>query len=124
VLTRIGVTCSLCHSTVDNSFAPGIDKRLDGWPSRDLNPGAILALSPAFDAATRALLNAWGAGKYDPRFNIDGLSKPVVIPAAYGLQGAHRSPSPATARTSRTGTATSPSPRWAAWAPSPSRASA
>jgi len=90
VLTRVGVTCALCHSTVDNSFAPGIGKRLDGWPNRDLNPGAILALSPAFDAATKALLNAWGAGKYDPRFNIDGLSKPVVIPPAYGLEGVHR----------------------------------
>ena len=90
VLTRVGITCALCHSTVDNSFAPGIGKRLDGWPNRDLNPGAILALSPAFDTATKALLNAWGAGKYDPRFNIDGLSKPVVIPPAYGLEGVHR----------------------------------
>jgi len=89
-LTRVGVTCALCHSTVDNSFAPGIGKRLDGWPNRDLNPGAILALSPAFDAATKALLNAWGAGKYDPRFSIDGQSKPVVIPPAYGLEGVHR----------------------------------
>jgi mono/diheme cytochrome c family protein len=87
VLTRVGVTCALCHSTVDDSFAPGIGKRLDGWPNRDLDPGAILALSPAFDAATKAQLNAWGPGKFDPRHNIDGLSKPAVIPPAYGLAG-------------------------------------
>ena len=46
-LVRLGVTCALCHSTVDNSFAPGIGHRLDGWPNRDLNVGAIVALSPA-----------------------------------------------------------------------------
>jgi mono/diheme cytochrome c family protein len=85
-LTHVGVTCALCHSTVDNSFAPGMGKRLDGWPNRDLNPGAIIALSPALPAATKAIYNSWGKGKYDPRFNIDGKSKPVVIPPAYGLQ--------------------------------------
>jgi mono/diheme cytochrome c family protein/cytochrome c5 len=89
VLTHVGITCALCHSTVDNSFAPGIGKRLDGWPNRDLNPGVIIALSPAVDAATKAALNAWGAGKFDPRHNIDGLSKPVVIPPAFGLNGIH-----------------------------------
>jgi mono/diheme cytochrome c family protein len=89
-LTRVGITCALCHSSVDNSFAPGIGKRLDGWANRDLNPGAIIALSPALDAATKAILNAWGKGKFDPRFNIDGLSKPVVIPPAYGLAGLNR----------------------------------
>ncbi len=89
VLTHVGITCALCHSTVDNSFAPGIGKRLDGWPNRDLNPGAIIALSPAVDAATKTALNAWGAGKFDPRHNIDGLSKPVVIPPAFGLNGVH-----------------------------------
>ncbi|MDM0001874.1 c-type cytochrome [Variovorax sp. J22P240] len=88
-LTRVGVTCALCHSTVDNSFAPGIGKRLDGWANRDLNPGAIIALSPALDAARKAIYLSWGKGKYDPRFNIDGLSKPVVIPPAYGLEGIH-----------------------------------
>jgi mono/diheme cytochrome c family protein len=88
-LTRVGVTCALCHSTVDNSFAPGIGKRLDGWPNRDLDPGAIIALSPAIDAATKATLATWGPGKYDPRFNIDGQSKPAVIPPAYGLAGIH-----------------------------------
>lgn len=89
-LTRVGITCALCHSTVDNSFAPGIGKRLDGWPNRDLNPGAIIALSPALDAATKAVYNSWGKGKYDPRFNIDGKNKPAVIPPAYGLQDIHK----------------------------------
>lgn len=89
-LVRVGITCALCHSTVDNSFAKGIGKRLDGWPNRDLNPGAIIALSPAVDAVTKAALNSWGPGKFDPRHNIDGLSKPVVIPPAYGLAGIHR----------------------------------
>ena len=89
-LTRVGVTCALCHSTVDDSFAPGIGKRLDGWPNRDLDPGAIIALSPALPAATKAVYGSWGKGKYDPRFNIDGKSGPQVIPPAYGLQGLHR----------------------------------
>lgn len=87
MLTRVGVTCALCHSTVDNSFAPGIGKRLDGWPNRDLNPGAIIALSPALSPAVKAVYNAWGPGKYDPRFNLDGKNGPQVIPPAYGLNG-------------------------------------
>ncbi len=89
-LTKVGTTCALCHSTVDDSFAPGIGKRLDGWPNRDLNPGAIIALSPALDAPTKAIFNSWGPGKYDPRFNIDKLTKPVVIPPAFGLAGIDR----------------------------------
>ena len=89
-LTRVGITCALCHLTVDNSFAPGIGKRLDGWPNRDLNPGAIIALSPTIDAATKRALNAWGAGMYDPRHNIDSLRKPMVFPPAYGLEGLRR----------------------------------
>ncbi len=89
-LTRVGFTCALCHSTVDNSFVPGIGKRLDGWPNRDLNVGAIVALSPALDAPTKAVFNSWGPGKYDPRFNLDGLNGPQVIPPAYGLNGIHR----------------------------------
>jgi mono/diheme cytochrome c family protein/cytochrome c5 len=88
-LARVGITCALCHSTVDNSFAPGIGKRLDGWANRDLNPGAIIALSPAVDAATKVALNSWGKGKFDPRHNVDGVSNPVVIPPAYGLEGIH-----------------------------------
>jgi mono/diheme cytochrome c family protein/cytochrome c5 len=86
-LTRFGITCALCHSTVDNSFAPGIGKRLDGWPNTTLNPGAIVALSPAVDAATKAVLNSWGPGKYDPRINFDGQNTPLVLPPAYGLLG-------------------------------------
>lgn len=86
-LTRVGVTCALCHSTVDNSFAPGIGKRLDGWPNLTLNPGAIIALSPALTAAQKAVYNSWGAGRYDPRYNKDGVNSAVVIPPAYGLRG-------------------------------------
>lgn len=88
-LARVGITCALCHSTVDNSFATGIGKRLDGWANRDLNPGAIIALSPAVDAAMKAVFNSWGKGKFDPRHNVDGISNPVVIPPAYGLKGIH-----------------------------------
>jgi cytochrome c2 len=89
-LTRVGVTCALCHSTVDDSFAKGIGKRLDGWPNRDLNPGAIIALSPALSAAQKAVYLSWGAGKYDPRFNLDGKNGPQVIPPTYGLQGINK----------------------------------
>ncbi|SNS49697.1 Cytochrome c [Noviherbaspirillum humi] len=89
-LTRVGVTCALCHSTVDNSFAPGIGKRLDGWANRDLNPGAIIALSPALSVTMKAVYNSWGKGKYDPRFNLDGKNGPQVIPPAYGLANVHR----------------------------------
>ena len=89
-LTKLGITCALCHSTVDNSFAPGIGKRVDGWPNRDLNPGAIIALSPALTAQQKAVFNSWGKGKYDPRFNLDGLNKPAVIPPAFGLLGVHK----------------------------------
>ena len=89
-LTRLGITCALCHSTVDNSFAPGIGKRLDGWTNHDLNPGAIIALSPVPSAAAKAVYNSWGRGKYDPRFNFDGKNGPLVIPPAFGLNGVHK----------------------------------
>ena len=89
-LTHVGTTCALCHSTVDDSFAPGIGKRLDGWPNRDLNSGAIIALSPAVSTSDKAIYNSWGPGKYDPRFNLDGKNGPQVIPPAYGLLGVHR----------------------------------
>jgi hypothetical protein len=89
-LTRVGVTCALCHSTVDDSFARGIGKRRDGWANRDLNPGAIIALSPALSATMKAVYNSWGPGKYDPRFNLDGVNGPQVIPPAYGLKDIHR----------------------------------
>jgi mono/diheme cytochrome c family protein len=84
-ITRLGVTCALCHSTVDDSVMPGIGHRKDGWPNRDLNVGAIIALSPALPADKKAVYNSWGPGKYDPRYNIDGKSTPLVLPPAYGL---------------------------------------
>ncbi|HEX7780187.1 MAG TPA: c-type cytochrome [Vicinamibacterales bacterium] len=84
-ITRLGVTCALCHSTVDNSVRPGIGRRQDGWPNRDLNVGAIIALSPALPADKKAVYNSWGPGKYDPRYNQDGKSTPLVLPPAYGL---------------------------------------
>jgi len=95
-LVSVGITCALCHSSVDNSFAPGIGRRLDGWANVDLNVGAIVALSPALDPATKAEFNAWGPGKYDPRHhafdgtNLLALNSPslaIVIPPIYGLKG-------------------------------------
>lgn len=86
-LTSVGIQCALCHSTVDNSFAPGIGRRLDGWANRDLNVGAIIAFAPnvqpfvdllkivipTIDAATvRAVLNSWGPGKFDAELLFDG----------------------------------------------------
>src|SRR5689334_12847223 len=88
-ITRLGITCALCHSTVDDRIAAGIGSRLDGWPNRQLNPGAIIALSPALSAAQKAVYNSWGPGKYDPRYNFDGKNDPTVIPPAYGLAGIH-----------------------------------
>jgi hypothetical protein len=85
-LVRLGVTCALCHSTVDGSVVPNVaGSRLDGWPNRDLNVGAIIALS---DAIPDAPYNTWGPGKYDPRysFNKDKPSVPVVLPPAFGLR--------------------------------------
>ena len=95
-LTTVGITCALCHSSVDDSFAPGIGKRRDGWANIDLNVGAIVALSPALDDATKAEFRAWGPGKYDPRhhafdgtniISLNSPSVPIVIPPIYGLQG-------------------------------------
>jgi hypothetical protein len=97
-LTTVGITCALCHSTVDDSFADGIGKRLDGWANTDLNVGAIVALSPSplLDDDTRGEFNTWGPGKYDPRHHaFDGItlisfkrpSAPIVIPPIYGLEG-------------------------------------
>ena len=91
----VGITCALCHSTVDDSLAPGIGRRLDGWPNLDLDPGRIAAATPGFPDGLREEFRAWGPGKYDPRHHIfDGTSivplntpsLPVVIPPAYGLQ--------------------------------------
>ncbi|MEO8716887.1 MAG: hypothetical protein ABI423_01565 [Burkholderiales bacterium] len=95
-LTSVGITCALCHSTVDNTLTTGIGRRLDGWANTDLNVGAIVALSPALDAATKAEFNAWGPGKYDPRhhafdgrnlLSLNSPSLPVVLPPIYGLKG-------------------------------------
>ena len=88
VLTSVGVTCALCHSTVDNSFQAGIGKRLDGWPNRDLKVGTIISLSPApgLTPEAREVYAGWEAGMYDPRFNLDGLNMPVVLPPAFGLR--------------------------------------
>jgi mono/diheme cytochrome c family protein len=86
-LERVGITCALCHSTVDDSVMPGIGRRLDGWPNRTLDPGAIIALSPVLTEAQRTIYRSWGPGRYDPRFNIGGQSGPVPIPPAYGLAG-------------------------------------
>ena len=103
-LSSVGITCGLCHSTVDNSFAPGIGRRLDGWPNRDLNVGAIVALAPNLapvasllgvdEATVRAVLRSWGPGKFDAElfmdgkaFRPDGQSAATLIPAAFGLAG-------------------------------------
>jgi mono/diheme cytochrome c family protein len=84
-IARLGVTCALCHSTVDNSVMPGIGRRMDGWPNRDLNVGAIISLSPVLSEDKKAVYGSWGPGKYDPRYNQDGKNTPLVLPPAYGL---------------------------------------
>jgi len=84
-IERIGITCALCHSTVDNALLPGIGHRLDGWPNRDLEVGKILAKLPYFTPEQKAILAKWPAGTYDPRFNFDEKSTPLVLPPAYGL---------------------------------------
>jgi hypothetical protein len=93
-LKSIGITCALCHSTVDNSVAPGIGRRLDGWANRTLNVGAIIALSPA--VSDKSLFQSWGPGRFDPRlqiFNgtsivrINASTVPVLIPSIFGLAG-------------------------------------
>jgi hypothetical protein len=103
-LSSLGITCAFCHSTVDDSFAAGIGKRLDGWPNRDLNVGAIVSLSPDLSAFTKLLgvdeatvrkvLASWGPGKFDAELNLDGKAfrpdgKPAatLLPAAFGLAG-------------------------------------
>ena len=87
-VTSFGITCALCHSDVDDSVAPGIGIRQDGWPAKDLDPGLILSLSPFFDdkPQQREELRSWGPGKYDPYWNLDGINDPVVIAPAYGLK--------------------------------------
>ena len=113
-LDSIGIQCALCHSTVDDSFAPGIGRRLDGWANRDLNVGAIIALSPDLSPFETLLgvdrdtvvtvLNSWGPGKFDAQLVLDGkafnpeqvtngvvtgtnVSGATLIPPAFGLAG-------------------------------------
>ena len=113
-LSSIGIQCALCHSTVDDSFAPGIGNRLDGWANRDLNVGAIVALSPDLSPfqdllgvdrdTVESVLNSWGPGKFDAELILDGkafnpqqvtdgvvtgtdVSGATLIPPAFGLAG-------------------------------------
>ena len=108
-LRSMGIQCAFCHSTVDDSFAPGIGHRLDGWANVDLNVGAIIALAPDLtaivdqlklvnasidDGTVRTVLNSWGPGKFDAQLLLDGKAlrpdgKPgaTLIPNAYGMAG-------------------------------------
>lgn len=100
----VGIQCALCHSTVDDSFAPGIGRRLDGWANRDLNVGAIIAMAPDLSAVMKLLrvdestvkrvLAGWGPGKFDAElfldgkgFRPDGKTAATLIPPAFGLAG-------------------------------------
>jgi mono/diheme cytochrome c family protein len=84
-IARIGITCALCHSTVDNALLPGIGHRLDGWPNRDLKVGKILAMLAIYTPEQKVVLRSWPKGTYDPRFNFDGKSTPLRLPPAHGL---------------------------------------
>jgi mono/diheme cytochrome c family protein len=103
-IRSMGIQCALCHSTVDDSFAPGIGKRLDGWAARDLNVGVIVSLAPnlkpftdllGVDVATvKKALTSWGPGRYDAEldkdgkaFRPDGKQAGTLIPPAFGLAG-------------------------------------
>lgn len=103
-LESVGITCALCHSTVDDSVAPGIGRRLDGWPNRDLNVGAIISLAPDLsfftdlfgipESEVLAIFASWGPGKFDAEipfdgkaFRPDGRSAATLIPPAFGLAG-------------------------------------
>lgn len=103
-LDKIGLTCAFCHSVVDDSFAPGIGRRLDGWANRDLDVGTIISLAPDLSFYTqllnvdedtvRKVLQSWGPGKFDATlpldgkaFRPDGKTSAVLIPPAFGLSG-------------------------------------
>jgi hypothetical protein len=103
-ITSLGTQCALCHSTVDDSFAPGIGRRLDGWANRDLNVGLIVSLAPNLrpftdllrvdEATVRKVLTSWGPGCYDAwldkdgkGFRPDGGRACTLIPPAFGLAG-------------------------------------
>jgi hypothetical protein len=103
-IQSMGIQCAFCHATVDDSFAPGIGKRLDGWANRDLNVGAIVSLAPSLkpftdllgvdEATVRKVLASWGPGRYDvvldkdgKAFRPDGKQAGTLIPPAFGLAG-------------------------------------
>jgi hypothetical protein len=103
-LSSVGITCAICHSTVDDSFAPGIGKRLDGWPNQDLSVGEIVASVPnlrpledslhADEATVKKVLMSWGPGKFDAELDLDGKafrpdggSAATRIPSAFGKAG-------------------------------------
>ena len=86
-LKSVGITCALCHSTVDNAVTTGVGNRLDGWPNRDLNPGAIIALSPALTSAQKAVYNSWETVRVPSALQRRWYQRPVLIPPAYGLKG-------------------------------------
>jgi hypothetical protein len=103
-LASIGIQCALCHSTVDDSLAPGVGHRLDGWANRDLDVGAIVRLAPDLSSVAsllgvdeptvRAVLATWGPGKFDAELFLDGKafrpggsSAATLIPPAFGLAG-------------------------------------
>src|SRR5262249_24554002 len=103
-LRSVGIQCALCHSTVDNSVAPGIGSRLDGWANRDLDIGAIAGNAPNLDPVAsllgvtqdevRRTFRSWGPGKFDAQLILDGKAfrpdgKPAatLIPPAFGLAG-------------------------------------
>jgi hypothetical protein len=103
-LKSVGIQCALCHSTVDDSLAPGIGHRLDGWANRDLNVGAIIALAPNLmpfadlldvdEDTVREVLLSWGPGKFDAQlildgkaFRPDGGTAATLLPPAFGLAG-------------------------------------
>jgi len=103
-LKAVGLSCAVCHSTVDDAFMPGIGHRLDGWANRDLNVGQIISLAPDTSALTQLLgvdevtlkkvLASWGPGKFDAELNLDGKAfrpdgKPAatLIPPAFGMAG-------------------------------------
>ena len=103
-LKSMGIQCAFCHSTVNDSFAPGIGQRLDGWANRDLNVGAIVSLAPNLQPfsdllgvnveTVKKVLNSWGPGRFDAEldkdgkgFRPDGKQAGTLIPPAFGLAG-------------------------------------
>jgi hypothetical protein len=113
-LSSVGITCALCHSTVDDSLTTGIGHRLDGWANRDLNVGEIVALAPNLSPfssllgvsqdTVRTVLRSWGPGKFDAELILDGkafnpqqisngvvtgtnVSAATLLPPAFGLAG-------------------------------------